>query len=213
MRAMDSAKLLDILGNENRRKILKLLSYRPCYVSEIVDQLNVGPKAILGHLDMLERSGLIECSNEQRRKYFHIAGNVQLEVSVSPHLYGAEANSIMIDAEERRRLKQSYGSTNALLNHNEELKRLHSLRRELMLAHRSAQAMIVELMNLCSETIDQITSDPIEAEILLALVRGVRTSEMLSEELSISVSKIEIYLHRLKEKGIITERQKKWYTR
>jgi predicted transcriptional regulator len=68
-------------------------------------------------------------------------------------------------------------------------------------------------MNLCSETIDQITSDPIEAEILLALVRGVRTSEMLSEELNISASKIERYLHRLKEKGIITERQKKWYTR
>ncbi len=210
---MDSAKLLDILGNENRRKILKLLSHRPYYVSEIVDQLNVGPKAILGHLDMLERSGLIECSNEQRRKYFHIAGNVQLEVSVSPYLYGAEANSTMINAEERRKLRQEYISKNSLLNHNGELQRLHSLRRELTLAHRSAQARIVELMNLCSETIDQITPDPIEAEILLALIRGMRTSEMLSQELNISASKMEIYLHRLKEKGIITERQKKWYIR
>ena len=210
---MDSAKLLDILGNENRRKILQLLSHRPYYVSEIVGQLNVGPKAILGHLDMLERAGLIECSNEQRRKYFHIVGNVQLEVSVSPHLYGVEANSIMIDAEERRRLRQAYGSTNTLLNHNEELQRLHSLRRELTLAHRSAQARIVELINLCSEMIDQITSDPIEAEILLAFVTGTRTPERLSEELNLSDSEIERGLHQLKEKRMITERQKKWHIR
>ena len=213
MMTMDSTKLLDILGNENRRKILKLLSHRPYYVSEIADQLNVGPKAILGHLDMLERAGLIECSNEQRRKYFHIAGNFQLEVSVSPYLYGVESNSIIIGAEERMRLRQDYSSTNALPNHNEKLQRLHSLRRELMLAHRSAQARIVELMNICSEMIDQITSDPIEAEILLAFVGGVKTPEMLSEELNISANKIERSLDQLKEKRIITERQKKWYIR
>ena len=158
---MDSAKLLDILGNENRRKILKLLSHRPYYISEIVDQLNVGPKAILGHLDMLKRAGLIECSNAQRRKYFHITDNVQLEVSVSPYLYGAETNSVIIGAEERRKLRQEYGSRNALLNHNEELQRLQSLRKELMLEHRSAQARIVELMNICSEMIYQGTVMPL----------------------------------------------------
>ncbi|NYT00187.1 MAG: ArsR family transcriptional regulator [Methanocellales archaeon] len=210
---MDSAKLLDILGNENRRKILKLLSHRPYYISEIVDQLNVGPKAILGHLDMLEKAGLIECSNARRRKYFHIADNVQLEVSVSPYMYGVETNSIMINAEERRKLRQEYGSMNALLNHNEELRRLHSLRRELKLAQRSAQARIVELMNICSEMIDRITSDPIEAEMLLALVGESKTPEMLSEELNISVNKIERSLNRLKEKRVIAERQKKWYIR
>ncbi len=208
---MNSAKLLDILGNENRRKILKLLSHRPYYISEIINQLNVGPKAVLDHLNMLERAGIIECSNAQRRKYFHIASNIQLEVSVSPYLYGVEINSIMIDAEERRKLRQEYGSINALLNHNEELQRLHSLSRELMLEHRSAQARIVGLMNLCSEMIDQITSDPIEAEILLALMRGAKTSEMISEELNISANKIERSLNQLKEKRIITDRQKKWY--
>jgi len=33
--------LLDILGNENRRNILTLLSYRPCYVTEISEELGV----------------------------------------------------------------------------------------------------------------------------------------------------------------------------
>ncbi|MDI6859936.1 MAG: helix-turn-helix domain-containing protein [Methanocellales archaeon] len=209
---MDSAQLLDILGNENRRRILQLLSHKPCYVSEIADRLSVGPKAILDHLDMLERAGLIECSNEQRRKYFHIAGNVQLEVSVSPHLYGVETNPIMISVEEQRRLRQEYSSM-ALLNLNDELRRLHSLRRELMLAQRSIQARIAELMNLCAEMIDQIISDHLEAEILLALLTGTRRVEMLSEELNIPANKIDKGLHQLKEKGMIIERQKKWYIR
>lgn len=209
---MDSTQLLDILGNENRRRILQLLSHKPCYVSEIADRLSVGPKAILDHLDMLERAGLIECSNERRRKYFHIAGNVQLEVAVSPHLYGVETNSIMISVEEQRRLRQEYSSM-ALLNLNDELRRLHSLRKELMLAQRSTQARIAELMNLCAEMIDQTISDHIEAEILLALVTGTRRVEMLSEELNIPANKIDKGLHQLREKGMIMERQKKWCIR
>lgn len=213
MIAMDSAKLLDILGNENRRKILKLLSHRPYYISEIVNQLNVGPKAILGHLDILERAGLIECSNEQRRKYFYITGNVQLEVSLSPYLYGMEVNPIRIDDEEQRRVRQEYISMNALLNHNEELQRLHSLRRELMLAQRSAQSRIVEIMNLCSEMIDNIASDPIEAKILLTLVGGARTAEMLSKELNLPASQIERSLNNLKEKRAIIEKEREWHIR
>ncbi|WP_269850962.1 ArsR/SmtB family transcription factor [Methanosarcina horonobensis] len=85
---MDPAKLLDILGNENRRKIIQLLANRPCYVSEISGRLGVGPKAIISHLSLLEQAGLIECSvDEQRRKYFNIANNMRLEVSVSPYAY------------------------------------------------------------------------------------------------------------------------------
>src|SRR5665811_2332329 len=42
---MDEAELLDILGNENRRNILKLLSLRPFYVTEISERLQVAPKA------------------------------------------------------------------------------------------------------------------------------------------------------------------------
>ncbi|MDQ1274790.1 MAG: ArsR family transcriptional regulator, partial [Euryarchaeota archaeon] len=54
---MDPAKLLDILGNENRRKIIQLLANRPCYVSEISGRLGVGPKAIISHLNLLEQAG------------------------------------------------------------------------------------------------------------------------------------------------------------
>ena len=71
---MDMTYLLDILGNENRRNILTLLSYRPCYVTEISEELKVSPKAIIDHLKILEDAGLIESFyDEQRRKYYEIA--------------------------------------------------------------------------------------------------------------------------------------------
>ena len=89
---MDPIELLDILGNENRRRILQLLSFRPFYFNEIAKRLDVGPKAIIDHLEMLERAGLIECYHDQsRRKYFRIAMNTVLEIAVSPHSYGVRA--------------------------------------------------------------------------------------------------------------------------
>lgn len=86
---LDPIEMLDILGNENRRRILQLLSFRPFYFNEMVKRLDVGPKAVINHLDMLERAGLVECyQDNRRRKYFRIAKNVILEVAVSPHTYG-----------------------------------------------------------------------------------------------------------------------------
>ena len=94
---MQSEKLLDMLGNQNRRKILALLASRPCYMSEIAERLDVGAKAILGHLELLVQAGLIEANvDEQRRKYFHISDNLRLEVFVSP--YSFEVETTIIDA-------------------------------------------------------------------------------------------------------------------
>src|SRR6056297_3631784 len=89
---MDSAALLDILGNENRRRILRLLSQKPCYVTEISEYLGVSTKAVIDHLRKLEESGLVESrTDDQRRKYFHISRNLRLEVNVSPYGFGAKS--------------------------------------------------------------------------------------------------------------------------
>ena len=89
---MDSAELLDILGNENRRRILRLLARKPCYVTEISEYLGVSPKAVIDHLRTLEDAGLVESrTDDQRRKYFSISRNLRLEVSVSPYEFGMKS--------------------------------------------------------------------------------------------------------------------------
>jgi len=89
---MDSAALLDLLGNENRRRILRLLSRKPCYVTEISEYLGVSPKAVIDHLRKLEEAGLVESHvDDGRRKYFSIARNLRLEVNVSPYEFGTKS--------------------------------------------------------------------------------------------------------------------------
>lgn len=84
--------MLDILGNENRRRILQLLSRRPHYVSEISERLDIGPKAVIEHLDLLSRAGIVEFyTNDRRRKYCRIGNNVRLEVFISTHSYEVES--------------------------------------------------------------------------------------------------------------------------
>jgi len=89
---MDSAELLDLLGNANRRRILRLLAHKPCYVTEISEYLGVSPKAVIDHLGKLDDAGLVESrTDDRRRKYFSIARNLRLEVQVSPHEFGAKS--------------------------------------------------------------------------------------------------------------------------
>jgi len=89
---MDSAEFLDLLGNANRRRILRLLSQRPCYVTEISEYLGVSPKAVIDHLRKLEDAGLVESrTDDRRRKYFSISRHVRLEVTVSPYEFGTKS--------------------------------------------------------------------------------------------------------------------------
>lgn len=89
---MDSAEFLDLLGNANRRRILQLLAQKPCYVTEISEQLGVSPKAVIDHLRKLEEAGLVESrTDDRRRKYFSISRHVSLEVTVSPYEFGTRS--------------------------------------------------------------------------------------------------------------------------
>ena len=89
---MDSAAVLDLLGNENRRRILRLLARKPCYVTEISDCLAVSPKAVIGHLRKLDEADLVESHvDDRRRKYYSIARNLRLEVNVSPYDFGTKS--------------------------------------------------------------------------------------------------------------------------
>ncbi|NYT04778.1 MAG: ArsR family transcriptional regulator [Methanomicrobiales archaeon] len=65
--------LLDILGNRNRRRIIQLLRQKPCFVTEISERLMISPKAVIEHLQLMERENiLISRSDERRRKYYHL---------------------------------------------------------------------------------------------------------------------------------------------
>ncbi len=199
---MESAQLLDILGNENRRKILHLLASRPCYMSEIAERLDVGPKAVLGHLELLARAGLIEANvDEQRRKYFRITDNLRLEVFVSPYSFEVEITTVALSAPaEHAADKQAITGLKSLYK---EIQDLMEKRKKVMEEYQEIQGSITESMGRCMDTIEDIAEDSIEAEILYALLKGPMNPRVMSMQLGIPEYVLEGYIAKMEEKEIV----------
>jgi len=218
--AMDEAALLDILGNENRRNILKLLSLRPFYVTEISERLHVAPKAVISHLGMLERAGIIQFFvDERRRKYFHIADNVLLEIQISPFSYGVEsanpAHNEPTVAEFPTPIGEIQIKTNSLANVAETLDSLRRANRELMGAQRRVQELINEVMERGARKIDAISRDFVEYDILSLLLTGPKTADQLSAGLAIPGQMLVERLLNLEKRGKIRriDARTYWLTR
>jgi ArsR family transcriptional regulator len=99
---MDIELLLDILGNETRRDILQMLTERRCYVSQISEELNKGQKAIIAHLHIMERAGLLKPHFEKvekgrPRKYFHVTKNLIMEVNLFSSLFDVKIHLPCMD--------------------------------------------------------------------------------------------------------------------
>jgi ArsR family transcriptional regulator len=206
---LDPVELLDILGNENRRRILQLLSFRPFYFNEMAKRLDVGPKAVIDHLEMLERAGLVECYQEEgRRKYFRIARKTVLEVALSPHSYGVRAYL----SEDAPKIEDADPGLD-LKNLREELCSLEQKRLELrgLLEQIEAREMEIKMMACYASKI--YAENQLEAEILSALLCGDADSSRLAQKLEVAEAVVADRLRQLKERGAVHIADQKWSIR
>jgi ArsR family transcriptional regulator len=224
---MDANALLDLLGNGNRRRILRLLSRKPCYVTEISEHLGVSPKAVIDHLRKLEEAGLIESrTDEKRRKYFNIAENIRLEVTLAPYGFGMKSAypaSPSLDLSRCQYLSLEMSHEVYLEGTDEdgadvepeevdgliqELEELRDLERELSLAQRWVQGRIASISERLSETID--SEEYLDTEIVAALADGAGSPDDISPEVGVPPGVIEEHLRRLERRGIIENDGGEW---
>jgi ArsR family transcriptional regulator len=217
---MDSAALLDLLGNENRRRILRLLARKPCYVTEISEYLGVSPKAVIDHLRKLDEAGLVESRvDEQRRKYFSIARNLRLEVNVSPYEFGTKSaysasrsldmtgcRYLSLDVECDGRERPESDELSELAS---ELQRLETLENELSMAQRWVQGRLTEVMDLLSERFGE-RDGRFYAELLAALANGARTTEAAARRVDANPEMVAEALSRLKHLDIVVRDADGW---
>lgn len=217
---LDPVEILDILGNENRRRILQLLSFRPFYFNEMAKRLDLGPKAVIDHLEILERAGLVECyRDDRRRKYFRIRENVVLEVAFSPHSYGVRTYS----PEPSMKRDSNYSPAASLSSSAGEggpsgeleaiSSRLRDLEAERLRLRRLLEAIASQEMlirRLAMGLIESTASDQLEAEILAALISGESATDNLARRLRIPPAVAEERLRRLAEEGKVQKRDGTW---
>ena len=211
---MESTQLLDILGNENRRKILQLLASRPCYVGEITERIGLGAKAVLGHLDMLEQNGMIRSdTNERRRKYYQITENLKLEVFVSPYSYTVETSTVHQhpsgDGGEEPFPGQADDAKaiDALKELNRKLFELESRRRGLANHQRNIEGEMTDVMAHCIDWLHEVAQDHLEADILMTVIREPQNRRSLSMNLGLPEYFIETPVQSLIDRGVMNERQ------
>lgn len=215
---MDSASLLDLLGNENRRRILRLLARKPCYVTEISDYLGVSPKAVIDHLAKLEEAGLVESHvDDGRRKYFSIARNLRLEVNVSPYDFGtksAYSASSSLDVTSCRYLSVNVDRSATEENPDlpslaSDLKRLEQLENELSLVQRWVHGRLTDTLDRISRQFDGVDGR-FYADIIRALANGASSREQLSRRIDAPPELVQEALRRLEAYEIVEETDTGW---
>ncbi|MBD3230799.1 MAG: ArsR family transcriptional regulator [Candidatus Lokiarchaeota archaeon] len=100
-------KLLELLGNKTRVEILRLLSKKECYVSEISRELDIGQQAILRHLRKLSKFKFLYSFEEnvdeedrgrgRRRKYYTIREDYPFKMLIN---FTEEKFNIKLEQEE-----------------------------------------------------------------------------------------------------------------
>jgi ArsR family transcriptional regulator len=196
---LDPVELLDILGNENRRRILQLLSFRPFYFNEMAKRLDVGPKAVIDHLLMLERAGLVECYQDQgRRKYFRIVRKTVLEVAVSPHSYGVRAflSEDVPKAEDTELAQDMKLLRDELSSLEEERLKLRSLLDEI-------ESREMEIKHKACSAARSYAQNQLESEILTALLSGDADAKHLAARLEVPEIVVIDRLKKLEERGAV----------
>jgi ArsR family transcriptional regulator len=219
---MDSAVLLDLLGNENRRRILRLLAEKPCYVTEISEYLGVSPKAVIDHLRKLEEAGLIESTtDDQRRKYFRITRSLRLEVSVSPYGFGAKSAypaSNSLDMSGRCphlsiEAPDGDGGGDEIADLAAEYGRLRELDRELSVAKRWVHGRVEDALAEIDERLGTEADSRFYAAVLAALSETDGSVEAVVDEVGAPEDAVVDALWRLADVGVVTRDEERFRIR
>ncbi|MHC1604445.1 MAG: ArsR/SmtB family transcription factor [Candidatus Methanofastidiosia archaeon] len=218
---VNEEELFNILGNETRRMILKMLASGPCYTTEIADRLNIGQKAINEHMRLLQNVGLVDLYVQKQirgspRKYFKIKRGVRMEFVISPYRFATDIDDFIKDdfsefLMQFPRFKDLEEEVTKTL-HIQEIERfsrvISDLKKELERisdAKEYIEHKINQVRQECIGLCDELELDDNEKRVVLEVVSsgGVMPTRELSERLKLEEEEIDKAIGKLKEEGIL----------
>ena len=197
--AVEVSRLLDILGNRNRRRIIELLRQKPCFVTEISETLVISPKAVIDHLQMMEREAILSCQvDDRRRKYYYLANDILIDISRKQVQGLTEAAD---DDAEQEQLKNSVAMLGRMIKaHDMILSNLEQVNHDIE----------TKINDLAHNHKDLFRSNR-EITVIIALSHDSLTTDELVQVTDMSPVDLAEILKRFGRKGLI-KRTKKRYT-
>ena len=190
------AQLLDILGNRNRRRIIELLRYKPCFVTEISDRLLLNPKAVIEHLALMQKEDVVSFyQDEKRRKYYYLIQDFRLSVEMQPKEDPVQAAEEVKEEETFHvlPLMDKIGQIKSLLD-----------AREKLIEH--LDAVEKDIDDKMEEVISggrDVLKNNLEAEILLSLIYSQLTPIEISDTIGRSIPDVTASLRSLASQGYL----------
>ncbi len=193
------ARLLDILGNRNRRRIIELLRQKPCFVTEISDTLMLSPKAVIDHLQMMEREAILSFQmDERRRKYYYLANDILINVSLKEVRIVSAVSSE--DDEKNERLKNSVAMLGRMIKaHDQIIANLEQINHDIE----------TKISDIAFNHKDLFRSER-EITVIIALSHDSLTLAELKEVTGIPGDPLTDILKRFEHRGIV-KREKEQY--
>jgi len=189
---IEVSRLLDILGNRNRRRIIELLRQKPCFVTEISDRLILSPKAVIEHLNMMEREALIGFfQDERRRKYYYLQTEFDLVVSLR-NTKGEKRTASLPSADLR------------LIESLSMLRRMAHARERILDTLENLERDIEATMNDIVRMSKGDNGHDIDLDIIITLSHQDLTLDELVEVMETDASAVQASLATLVTRGIVT---------
>lgn len=207
---MDVETVLDTLGNESRRRILELLSKKPCYVSEISYFLKMAPKVVLDHLEKLEKAGLVSNFEEGRRRYYFINRSLRLEVLITPHKFSANLNEsrnedinwLFGDIKEVFESIEKAGAS-SISEVYSAIRRAEDLERQFARIQNVLVAKFNDFVERILSEIEEKLNDDLERLVMLALAKGMTRAIDIAESFRLPYREVERVLYSLMDRGLV----------
>ena len=190
--AIEISRLLDILGNRNRRRIIELLRQKPCFVTEISETLMLSPKAVIDHLQMMEREEILSCQmDDRRRKYYYLENDILIDINLKQ----VRGLAVGIDEENTRSdlLKNSVTMLGRMIKaHDTILSNLEQVNHDIE----------TKMNDLARNHKDIFRSDR-EIIVIIALSHDSLTFQELEQVTEVSQKDLGEILKRFERKGLI----------
>ena len=199
--AVEVARLLDILGNRNRRRIIELLRQKPCFVTEISETLMLSPKAVIDHLQMMEREAILSCQmDDRRRKYYYLENDILIDINLK-QIQGLEV--VIEEKNKGEQLKKSVILLGRMIKaHDMILSNLEQVNHDIE----------TKINDLARNHKDLFRSDR-EITVIIALSHDSLTFQELQQVTDMSQTDLAEILKRFERKGLIGRKKDSYILR
>lgn len=209
----DIDTVLMLLENPNRREILRRLTVESHYPLQLAKELKLSTQAVMKHLSVLERHGLVKCQQTPSsigpaRKCYFAVKRLSLRLDIAPNLFETRMWEQPINILDDRPAYDRIRNVEELVALRDSLRELD--RRISMIDSELADLIRIkeEQMGRANQIIKELFQDYEEREVLhYILAHDHFTLPEISESLGLREERIRNVLERLSRMNLISKEE------